>query len=370
MAPADRRRRFPIGISLAILGGCAAHRPVQEPRYPPDVVRALIVRLLPAKAADREGWATDIDAAFAALDLEPTPENLCATVAVTEQESSFAVDPIVPGLGKIARAEIDRRAQRIGVPKLIVRAALLLESPSGKSYGERLDAVRTEKELSRLFEDFISEVPMGQKLFGSSNPVHTGGPMQVSVAFAEQHVREHPYPYPLHGSVRHEVFSRRGGLYFGIAHLLGYRAAYDRPLYRFADFNAGWYASRNAAFQMAVSAVSGVSLALDGDLVRYDSDEPGATERAVRTLAARLDLSNAEIHRALEKGGTAAFERTSLYERLFALAERAAHRPLPRATVPRIALESPKITRKLTTEWFANRVDQRYRRCLAKIGDS
>jgi hypothetical protein len=36
--------------------------------------------------------------------------------------------------------------------------------------------------------------------------------------------------------------------------------------------------------------------------------------------------------------------------------------------LPRIKLQSPKITRPLTTEWFARRVDERHQRCLARAG--
>jgi hypothetical protein len=308
-------------------------------------------------------------AAFAALGLEPSRENLCAALAVTEQESTFRADPPVANLPKIAWEEIDRRAERLGIPRLLVRAALKLASPTGRSYEDRIDAVRTEQDLSRVFEDLIGTVPMGQRLFGGLNPVRTGGPMQVSIAFAERHAKDKPYPYPMNGSVRHEVFTRRGGLYFGIAHLLDYEAPYDRLLYRFADFNAGRYASRNAAFQSAVSLVSGIPLALDGDLIRHgDDDRPGSTELAVRTLGKRLELSDAAIRRALEAGDEAGFERSTLYRRVFELAERQEGRPLPRAVMPDIRLQSPKITRKLTTEWFATRVEERFRRCLTRVG--
>ena len=360
------RARVWLLITLSALGGCATPPRERAPAPRPAEVRAQIIPLLPAQLADRAGWASDIQVAFTALDIPPSTSNLCATLAVTAQESGFTVSPVVPGLGRIARAEIDRRATQHHVPQVLVSGALLLKSPNGKRYGERIDAVRTERDLSRIYEDLIGSVPLGQQLFGGANPVRTAGPMQVSVDFAEQYARAHPYPYPADGTIRREVFSRRGGMYFGIAHLLGYPAHYEQPLYRFADFNAGWYASRNAAFQHAVSVLTGISLALDGDLLAYDSHGAGATELAVRTLGARLDLGDAQIHRELAHGDSADFDQTGLYRAVFARADQLQRQPLPRAMVPRIALKSPKITRKLTTAWYANRVDQRYRQCMAR----
>jgi hypothetical protein len=75
-------------------------------------------------------------------------------------------------------------------------------------------------------------------------------------------------------------------------------------------------------------------------------------------------MTERQIRRALERGERFDFEDTELYERIFALAEQRAGKPLPRAVVPRITLESPKITRKLTTAWFATRVQERYQRCV------
>jgi hypothetical protein len=365
------RRAVPwIGlVGIAALAGCASDEPLRDLPPRPEQVRAQIVSLMSTAVADRAGWAEDIRAAFAALQIPPTTANLCAVVAITEQESSFRADPAVPNLGRIARQEIDRRAERAGVPTLAVDLALKLRSPDGRSYGERIDAAKTERELSETFEDFIGMVPLGRRLFADWNPVRTGGPMQVSIAFAEAHARRRSYPYPVDGSIRHEVFTRRGGLYFGIAHLLDYPAAYDRFIYRFADYNAGHYASRNAAFQSAVGIASGIALDLDGDLVRRSADaeaKPGSTELAVRSIAGQLDMSNASIRRALELDDSAEFERSALYRRVFELAERRERRSLPRAVLPNIRLQGPKISRRLTTAWFAGRVDERHRRCVAR----
>ena len=317
-----------------------------RPQLTPEEARALIGRLLPASVPDRPGWVSDIYAAFKGQSLEITPENVCAVVAVTEQESGFQVNPVVPGLGAKAWREIDSRAAHAGVPKLVVHGALALTSSNGRTYGERIDSAKTEKDLSDVFEDFIGSVPMGHTLFGGLNPIRTRGPMQVSVDFAGSSVAE-------------ELFTRRGSLYFGTAHLLSYPAPYDRYLYRFADFNAGRYASLDAGFQKAVSRASGIRLVADGSLA-------GNTESAVRSLMPRLHLDKDEIHAALEKGRSAEFERTQLYRRVFALAEKAEGRGLPSAAVPDIKLHGPKITRNLTTYWYAQRVDGRFKRCLEK----
>ena len=364
---ADRSFRGALlGGALALLAACTSPGPSRAPPRTPAEVRAQLVSLLPASVSDREGWATDIQSAFQLLDIPPSTENLCAVLAVTEQESTYNPNPPVPNLARVARAEIDRRAARKNIPRFVVSGALRLKSSDGRSYGERLERVHTEQELSELYEDIIARVPMGRRLLDDGNPVRTGGPMQVGIAFAERHAREHGYPYATTDSIRHEVFTRRGGLYFGIAHLLGYPNSYERHIYRFADFNAGWYASRNAAFQAAVTQASGVPLALDGDLFVSGSDRAGATEAAVRSLAAQLEMSEDAIARQLRQSDRHDFERSDVYQRVLALAERRAGHALPRAVIPRIDLQSPKITRKLTTAWFADRVQARYQRCVNK----
>lgn len=333
-------------------------------------VRTRITRLLPGNVKDRSGWAADLHAAYEHLKIPHAAETYCATLAVVEQESTYQADPVVPNLPAIVRKELDRRAGKYGIPKLIIAAALKKSSPDGRSYDERIAALKTEKQLNALFEDMSGELPFGKQLLADYNPVRTAGPMQVSIEFAERHAQEKTYPYPVAKKLRDEVFTRRGGLYFGAAILLDYPAPYDAVVYRFADFNAGRYASRNAAFQAAVNRFAGKTLALDGDLLRYDDDEPSdapsQVEIVLMSMSTALNLSAREIRRDLLLEKSAEFTTSTLYARVFALAERKAGRPEPRQVMPRINLSSPKIIRKLTTEWFATRVAERYKRCLAR----
>jgi hypothetical protein len=351
-----------------LFAACASEGPPQPRPISPATARDMISKALPPYVSDRTGWVTDIYAGFTSQSIEPTHENICAVVAVIEQESSFHVNPIVPGLPAIAWAEIHKRAAQSDVPWLLLHGALELRSPNGRTYSERIDTARTEKDLSDIFEDFIGAVPLGRTLFADRNPIRTRGPMQVNVAFVKQASAARTYPYPVKVSMADEVFTRRGSVYFGIAHLLGYAASYDHYLYRFADYNAGQYASRNAALQSAISAATGVPLTPDGALLPNgaDSKGPGNTELAARALVARLDLSESSIHTALEDGKSAELESTQLYKRVFKLAAATEGHSPPYAIVPRIKLQSPKITRNLTTDWYAHRVNDRFQGCLKR----
>ena len=250
-----------------------------------------------------------------ALNLLPDSGRLCAAIAITEQESGFRADPTVPNLSRIAWGEIERRAERIGIPMPAVRLALKIDSPNGKSFAERLDAVTTEKELSLIFEDVVGMLPLGQRLFSGLNPIAHRWADGSALPLPDNLRRRVRILTRFAESIRHEVFSRRGGMYFGIAHLLDYPADYERHLYRFADFNAGRYASRNAAFQNAVSIASGIPLDLDGDLIRHDDERIGTTETALRVLDKRLGMGGGD-RRALEQSTTTDFAQRALRARI------------------------------------------------------
>jgi hypothetical protein len=350
--------------ALLLLAACASKREPQEGHVSADDARSSISHALPAKLASREGWIEDVYAGFRAQSLEPTRSNVCAVAAVIAQESGFQVNPVIPGLPAIAWKEIRTRATAAGAPWVIVHGALELTSGTGRSYADRIDHARTEKDLSDIFEDFIGAVPLGHTLFEDRNPIRTRGPMQVNIAYVRTSPAASHYPWPINKSLADELFTRRGSIYFGIAHLLGYEAPYDSLLYRFADYNAGQYASRNAAFQAAVNRLAHAHVATDGALLPPEGHGAGETQSALEHLTERLRMDAGAIHDDLLQGKSAQFGQTALNRRVFDLAEQSAGRTLPRALVPAIQLQGPKITRKLSTDWYAHRVDGRYQQCL------
>ena len=361
--------------SLSVL---PVDQPVMAPEHNnyrnPVVGRALLEQLLPANIPARREWGDNIMASFAQLQIPYTPQYFCAVLAVAQQESGFHPDPVVPNLSTIVWEQIEENRKKYMIPQFMLDLAMQKTSPNGRTFKQRVDQLRTKKQMNQLYNDMVASLPYGQALLKDKNPIRDGGPMQVSVAFANTQVRAWPYPWR-YGDLRDEVFSLRGSVYFGTAILLQYAAPYDKMIYRFADYNAGRYSSRNAAFQAAVALLSGKKLALDGDLMLYAnkmdrvfSGGTSDTEKIVLGMQDRLQLSATAIVRDLKQEKLSGFECTALYQQVFRLADEKAHQRLPREVIPQIVLVSPKFTHRLSTEWFANKVEEHYRACLGRGG--
>ncbi len=162
---------------------------------------------------------------------------------------------------------------------------------------------------------------------------------------------------------------------FGTARLFEHAADYDDPKYRFADFNAGVWASRNAAIQAQVSNLTGIDIALDGDFLRYDKDgTPSAKEsntmRVVLVFRDRMapELSERQVRRDLRQEKTAAFDDTPTVRAIRAAWEAKHGRDAATAWMPMVELISPKMQSGRTTKWFADNVKRRYDACVRRGG--
>jgi Protein of unknown function (DUF1615) len=338
------------------------------------------------KVPDSQGWAADMHDVLRQHDLEPSRENVCAAIAIIDQESGFVADPAVPGLGKLSETALREKFGRIPIAGSIALRWLEQTPSSGDSYMSRIRNAKTERDLDlayrRFVDDMSSRASMGaivnsgllNKIIEDRNEIETAGSMQVSVKFAIKAAnRKRWLPMTLADAyaVRDQLYTRAGGMYYGIKQLLDFETGYNRKIFRFADYNAGRYASRNAAFQNIVSELSKTSLARDGDLLLYDRDAASArvsaTERALRDVSKKfgLKLGKAEIRNDLLKGNELEFAATPTFLRIRNLYREETGKEAPYALLPDIDLSSPKITRHMTTASFATSVNRRYQACLA-----
>jgi hypothetical protein len=373
----------------ACAAACGPYRP-RPPAAPepPRLSPAAAARLIPERVAERDGWARDALAAIEAVGLVPTAEHVCQVFAVVEQESGYRANPTVPNLGAIVERELGRHAARFGpLGRVAVERLLSAEAPGqSKSFRDRLAAVRSEREVDRIFREMVAyyrdrhpaataAADVAGRLFADRrleafNPITTAGSMQVSVRFAsELGAREGRSE----SEIREALYTRAGGLRYGVARLLDYETSYPEALFRFADFNAGLYSSRNAAVQAALSELLGVRLALDGDLLIYEADGD-VSSRESRSLGALLafaerfaeDLPAAQVRRDARREKTFEFEATDTYGELRRVYRARTGRNLAPARLPELVLRGPKLTRELSTAWFARSVDRRYRACLER----
>ncbi|MFN4141298.1 DUF1615 family protein [Aestuariivirga sp.] len=345
---------------------------------------ALANRIVP-RGKDPSGWGRDVFEALKRNGIRTTRQNVCSVMAVIEQESTFTANPEVKGLGRMAEKEIEEKVRSIPLLPAGAHAGVhlfLATRPSPeKSYLKLIRAAKTERDLDLVFRNMafylfreyattrLLNTPAVAGRVDAVNPVSTLGSMQVSISYAAAEVEKAKGRRLTASAIwklRDELYTRAGGVNYGTRMLLGYHAGYGSRLYVFADFNAGRFASRNAAFQHMVAELSGDQLALDGDLLIYGKGEaqtePSATEKAVRRLG--LGLGEKEIRADLLQGKAFGFRDTATYHRVSAAYEKKIGRKAPYAMVPQIRLKSPKITSNMTTERFARAVMRRYEKCL------
>lgn len=345
-----------------------------------------IFKLIPAATSNRMAWANDIHTIMDELNIERNLSNTCSIVAVADQESNFVADPQVAGLGKKAIKEMNERvAKKLGKKMAGYFNDMLAQQPSpDDNFLMQLEKVKTERELDQLYRQMFAfytrqykinlvtsaaRIIARQNIEEAFNPITTLGSMQVHIRYALENSRSGGNIH----RIRDDLYSQYGGLYYGIHRLMTYPAQYEKPLYRFADYNSGIYSSRNAAFQQMVNTLSAQELSLDGDLLSYNKDgdvisAPTATETALAQLflEKNIALDGKDIRRDLKQEKQQEFEQTKTYQQVVTLYQAKTSKDAPYAIMPEVVISGPKLSRDYNTNWYASKVNQRYIRCVSR----
>ena len=242
---------------------------------------------------------------------------------------------------------------------------------------------KTERELDELYREIfdymskhyhVSALTGAAKLVGQDvgekmNPITTLGSMQVHIGYAKDNKREGGSMADL----RTDLYSQYGGLYYGIHRLMMYPADYDKPLYRFADYNSGMYSSRNAAFQSMLNDLTEAELDLDGDLLLYGKDgspksAKSQSERELISVFAQHNIlvTPRQIRSDLKKEKEKKFEDTATYRAVAKLYQEVTKKEPFYAMMPEVVISGPKLSRDYNTNWFATRVNGRYQTCMQR----
>ncbi|MCL6248221.1 DUF1615 domain-containing protein [Acinetobacter sp. ANC 4945] len=360
----------------------------------PTMEAEQIKKAIPPRVNERLSWANDIYDISDQLGIPTTKENVCTIVAVVDQESNFVADPHVPGLGEKAVKEVQDRLEEkfkdklgdgIGGTVAGYFQDVLKNQPSPEdNYLSQMRRVQTERELDELYREIfdymskhyhVSALTGAAKLVGQDigeklNPITTLGSMQVHIGYAKDHKRQGGNI----AALRTDMYSQYGGLYYGIHRLMMYPAEYDKPIYRFADYNSGRYSSRNAAFQSMLNVLTPAELGLDGDLLLYNKDgSPRSAKSQSETALIAVFAENnviatpRQIRSDLKKEKDQDFEDTLTYTAVKKLYQEKTSKEPFYAMMPEVVISGPKLSRDYNTNWFATRVDGRYQTCMRRI---
>ena len=346
---------------------------------------------------DPERWLDAINSALYALKADCGDDDfLLLVVSTIQMESGVRADP--------ALAETDlemlfvRRKEQLASENLLA-AGLLTVSTMEDDLRRKLrqdtlrGRVRTERDLARYTDgdlrpwlrDYLQRtflIPEALAVRSEArwlpDPVKTIGPMQVDSLKAFRNAKgrgeEIESPVAMRALLLDPETALTRGIEEGVALLLkGYRvyradmSAEDAVYFAGADYNAGEFSCRNAAYQEMLAAITGRRLSLDGDLLLYQggepSDVPSRSELAARDALPRLDAVRIRRDLILEK--EAAFSLTATARGICDRYGETAHKDCPLARIPSGA-SNPKADLKLgrayTPDNYARGIIGKYKR--------
>ncbi|RXK80229.1 DUF1615 family protein [Chlorobaculum sp. 24CR] len=314
-------------------------------------------------------WARAIKESLEELGQPVDKEHVSAVCAVISQVSAFSISPKNSRMASILRKKIEA-AESNEVLRLLIETRLDQSASNGRSFRENIDSISSELDFEKWYDEFTSASITKPILLvlkkDASDLITTAGSMQVSVKFAEAYPKK-----PRNaggGNVRDMLYTCKGGVFYGTAYLLDYKHNYNDWKYVFADFNAGHYTSRNAGFQKMLARLTRRQVDTDGDLMNYENGKASPSVTYVTFInflkKKEVEFDEKQVLKDFSKEKSYDFEESWSYKTLAELYKKRYGHPIY-AVLPDIPINSPKfVSKNLSTKWFANRVKERFNRCV------
>jgi hypothetical protein len=346
-------------------------------------------------------WGHALNRAFFNLRARCRDEDFLVLVLTTIQlESGVSEDPALQNrdLEALFAGELQRLRTEIPLAGKLLDRSTLDDAVRAKLRRDtRRGKVRTEAQLVRYVEGdlrkwlgdhlrthYLFPAPVARYAAGQAlrNPVNTLGPMQINLHKATANARRRGEKLDSPAQMRSWLLdpgtALERGLREGIYQLWRAYRYYRRKLpaaqavrFASADYNAGEFSSRNAAFQQRVARFSGHGLTLDGDLLTYRNGAAAVrasnTESAVITLLTRYPAPSIRTDLLLEK--EEGFDATSTWKQVCRLQRKRTGKPCAVAIVPAGAVNARariKYGRAYTPRNYSNAYLARWRNNRAK----
>lgn len=372
-------------FSLLLLLCCLLPQSSQAERFLTVKQVSRLIQQAEPNVEEYRYWAKELLSVLKGHQFARNTKNVCAVIAVIDQESGFKKNPPVAGLGRLAKIAVNDKLDGLAFGGSSVKKWLQTHPNKKNNYMRQMGKARTERDLDRVYQQIVASmffiktlahINIIRDLIENNNNINTIGSMQVSSRFAiqtEEQWRGRKLTLDEIWKLREWMYSVRGGMHYGTLLLLGYKAGYQQKIHHFADYNAGRYASRNAAFQSTLAKLSGKKISTDGDLLKYGRNQrpifaKSNSEKIILSVVKKykLSLRPSQIRKDFTTEKTAKFSRTKTYRLIRKLYRNKKGKRPPLAIIPTIRLNSKKVSRVLTTKIFASNVYRRYDRCMKR----